>query len=109
MDGLPHFNRNLLEWTVGDAGTHRKPMAWINASGPAAPTGGADAHDALRKVLEYVDADVVDVACVRIPVTRDAVGLDGLIADPEVCKQIALALTALVDHVVRRGTDGARS
>lgn len=106
---LPGALKNLMEWTVGDAGTHRKPMAWINASGPAAPTGGADAHESLRKVLGYVDADIVDAACVRTPVTRDAVGLDGLIADPEVCKQIALALTALVDHVVRRGTDGARS
>jgi NAD(P)H-dependent FMN reductase len=48
---LPGSLKNLLEWTVGDGGTYRKPIAWINASGPAAPTGGADAHDSLRKVL----------------------------------------------------------
>ena len=40
---LPGALKNLLEWTVGDGGTYRKPIAWINASGPAAPTGGADA------------------------------------------------------------------
>src|SRR5206468_11669970 len=36
---LPGALKNLLEWTVGDGGTYRKPIAWINASGPAAPTG----------------------------------------------------------------------
>lgn len=25
---LPGALKNLLEWTVGDAGTYRKPMAW---------------------------------------------------------------------------------
>ncbi|HKE79449.1 MAG TPA: NADPH-dependent FMN reductase, partial [Solirubrobacteraceae bacterium] len=64
---LPGALKNLLEWTVGDAGTYNKPIAWINASGPAAPTGGADAHDSLRKVLGYVHADIVEAACVRIP------------------------------------------
>src|SRR6185437_14959529 len=78
---LPGAFKNLLEWTVGDAGTYGKPMAWINASGPAAPTGGADAHDSLRKVLGYVHADIVEAACVRLPLTRDAVGPDGTLTE----------------------------
>jgi len=36
---LPGAFKNLLEWTVGDAGTYGKLVGWINASGPAAPTG----------------------------------------------------------------------
>ena len=51
------------------------------ASGPASPKGGADAHESLAKVLRYVGADVVEAACVRIPLTRDVVGADGVIAD----------------------------
>lgn len=51
---LPGAFKNVLEWTVGDASTYGKPVAWVNASSPAAPTGGADAHDSLRKVLGYV-------------------------------------------------------
>lgn len=78
---LPGALKNLLEWTVGDAGTYRKPVAWINASGTAAPTGGADAHESLRKVLGWVGADIVEDACARIPVPRDAIGPDGAIAD----------------------------
>jgi NAD(P)H-dependent FMN reductase len=93
---LPGAFKNLLEWTVGDAGTYDKPIAWINASGPAAPTGAADAHDSLRKVLRYVHANVVEAACARIPVERGAVGDDGLIADPAIRERIAAVLTALV-------------
>ena len=90
---------------MGDASTYRKPVAWINASGPAAPTGGADAHDSLRKVLGYVDADIVEAACTRIPLTRDAVGADGMITDPEAREQIAHALAALAQHVADRRSD----
>jgi chromate reductase len=92
---LPGALKNLLEWTVGDAGTYRKPIAWINASGPAAPTGGADAHDSLAKVLKYVHADVVDAACIRLPITRADIGPDGTITDPERRREIAAALEAL--------------
>jgi NAD(P)H-dependent FMN reductase len=92
---LPGSFKNLLEWTVGDAGTYRKPVAFINTSGPAAPTGAADAHESLRKVLGYVHADVVEEACVRIPVDRAAVGPDGLIDDPAIRERIVAALRAL--------------
>ena len=81
---LPGALKNLLEWTVGDAGTYRKPVAWINAAGPGAPTGAADAHDSLRKVLGYVHADVVAGACRRIPVTRGQITARGTIGDPAI-------------------------
>ena len=93
---LPAVLKNLLEWTVGDASTYRKPVAWVNTAGAAAPTGAADAHESLRKVLGYVHADVVEAACARIPVARAAVGADGLIADAEIRARIADVLRALV-------------
>jgi NAD(P)H-dependent FMN reductase len=99
---LPGALKNLLEWTVGDAGTYRKPVAWINASGPAAPTGAADAHDSLRKVLSYVHADVVDAACTRIAVTRDAIGADDTVIDPALRERILETIRALSRHVADR-------
>ncbi len=95
---LPGALKNLLEWTVGDAGTYRKPVGWINASGPAAPTGAADAHESLRKVLGYVGAEIVQGACVRIPVARDAVGSDAVIADATIRREIADTLTTLARY-----------
>jgi len=41
---LPGGFMNLLDWTVGGAEISRKPVAWVNVSSIAAPTGGADAH-----------------------------------------------------------------
>jgi len=99
---LPGAFKNLLEWTVGDAGTYGKPVAWINASGGAAPTGAADAHESLRKVLGYVGADIVEDACAQIPITRDLVGPDGTITDPTIGAQITGALAPLVRHAGRR-------
>jgi chromate reductase len=96
---LPAAMKNLLEWTIGDAGTYEKPVAWINAAGPAAPSGAADAHASLRMVLGYAGAEIVQDACARIPVTREMVGADGLISSEPARAEIAAALARLVDHV----------
>lgn len=92
---LPGSLKNLLDWTVGE-GPYRKPVAFINASAHGAAKG---AHDMLRVVLGYVSADVVEPACVQIPVRRDAVGGDGVISDPEVVAAIRGVLDALVAHI----------
>jgi chromate reductase len=99
---LPAALKNLLEWTIGDAGTHGKPIAWINAAGPAAPSGAADAHDSLRKVLGYAGADIVESANARVPVTREMLGADGLVHGGAARAQIAGALARLADHVRSR-------
>ena len=96
---LPGSFKNLLEWTVGDASTYRKPIAWINVSGAAAPTGGADAHDSLRKVLGYVGAHIVEPACVRIPLARSDVGENGEITDDAIRGQIRDVLAVLAGAV----------
>jgi chromate reductase len=99
---LPGALKNLLEWTVGDAGTYEKAVGWINVAGPASPTGAADAHESLRKVLGYVGADVVEAACRSIPVTRQDVGADGLITKATARRDIQMTVAVLADHVRRR-------
>jgi NAD(P)H-dependent FMN reductase len=94
--GLPGSFKNLLDWSVGD-GLHAKPVGWINASAHA---GGAEhAHAALRTVLGYVNADVVEAACTRAHVRRDVVGSDGTVNDPAARDAIRAAVHALVAHV----------
>jgi chromate reductase len=93
---LPGSFKNLLDWTVGGGQTDRMPVAWINVSGPAAPSGGADAHDSLRKVLGFTGAQIVEEACIRLPLSRNDVGDDGLITPPEAREAIVKAVTALV-------------
>jgi NAD(P)H-dependent FMN reductase/NADP-dependent 3-hydroxy acid dehydrogenase YdfG len=98
---LPAALKNVLEWTIGDGSLDRKPVAWINAAGPAAPTGGADAHGSLEKVLRYAGADIVDEACARIPIARSMVDDSGLIGDESVHDQIRGVLERLADHVAQ--------
>lgn len=94
---LPGSFKNLLDWTVGAVEMHEKPVAWINVS--TGPTGGADAHASLRKVLGYISAVIIEPACRKIPFGRAAIGPDGLIADVSVREEIARALTSLRDHL----------
>jgi chromate reductase, NAD(P)H dehydrogenase (quinone) len=96
---MPAVLKNLLEWTIGDASTYRKPVAWINASSPAAPTGGADAHASLEKVLRYAHAEIVESACIRLELTREQVGASGLIEDEAARRALDDALAKLVAHV----------
>jgi chromate reductase len=76
-------------------------VAWINASGQAAPTGGANAHDSLRIVLGYTGADIVEAACVRIPIARQMVDEDGLIRDDGVRAALADVIATVVEHIRR--------
>ena len=102
---LPGALKNLLEWTVGDASTYQKPVAWINVSGPAAPTGGADAHDSLRKVLGYVHATIIEPACLRLTLTRDAIATDGLLDRDEDRERLVAMLHTLSVEVQRLCAD----
>jgi len=101
---LPGSFKNLLDWTVGGIELYRRPVAWVNAS--ASPTNAAGAHESLRKVLGYVGTDLVEAACVHIPVARSSIGTDGLIDDRSVCSRLAEVLDTLADHVASRD-DGA--
>ncbi|RPF34625.1 NADPH-dependent FMN reductase [Streptomyces sp. TLI_185] len=89
---LPGAFKNLLDWTVGGTEICDKPVAWVNA---AAPGRGQGAEATLRTVLGYTGADIVEPACVRIAVGRETVGADGVVADPEVRRQLTEVLRLL--------------
>ena len=91
---LPGSLKNLLDWTVGSGELYGKPVAWINVANPGR---GEGAQAALATVLGYVGAVVIDSACARLPVGRDAVGLDGLVAD----KSIRAGMTGICQEILR--------
>jgi NAD(P)H-dependent FMN reductase len=90
---LPGSFKNLLDWTVGATVLTDKPVAWVNAA--ADPRRGGGAHATLATVLGYVQARVVEDACRHVPVPREAVGADGLIADEGTRQAIRDTLSAL--------------
>lgn len=89
---LPGSFKNLLDWTVGGTEICDKPVAWINT---AAPGRGQGMEATLRAVLGYTGAGIVDPACVRVQVNRGDLEEGGLIADPEVRRQLAEVLGLL--------------
>jgi chromate reductase len=97
---MPGSFKNLLDWTVGGGEIYQKPVAWVNPS--SSPTGAANAHASLTIVLGYLNVDIVEAACARIPVTRAHVGEDLLIADASIRAQIAGVLSTLAQHVRAR-------
>ena len=102
---LPGAFKNVLDWMIGDDQARSiagKPVAWINAS----VRDATDAHESLRKVLGYASAEIVERACVHIPVATALVDADGVIADDAVRTRITASLAALA-AVSGDGADGA--
>ncbi len=100
---LPGSFKNLLDWTVGGMEIVGKPVAWLNVS--ASGTRAADAHDSLRKVLGYTGADIVEAACVHIPVARADIGDDLLVVNDEFISGATAALLSLASYVARARVD----
>ncbi len=96
---LPGSLKNLLDWTVGTCDLYGKPAAWINV---AALGRGLGALAELATVLGYVTAEVIEAACVAIPVARDAVAADGTVSDEAVRAALVAALQAITDHLAAR-------
>jgi NAD(P)H-dependent FMN reductase len=103
---LPGAFKNLLDWTVGGVEIGEKPTGWINVSS-AGPHGSHHTYESLRRVLGFTGAAVIDDACVRIPVRRDALGPDGLVRDPEVSGQLASAFDKFLKLVSARITESS--
>ena len=96
VGGLPGAFKNLLDWTVGDdrpGSMYEKPVAWVNVAARGAP----NAHESLRKVLGYVNAVVVEPACVAVPVTSAMVDDDGLVTDESVVRLLVDSLRTLAE------------
>ncbi len=94
---LPGSLKNAVDWLVGSGELYRKPVAWINIGAPGRGTG---AEATLSMVLGYVGADIIERACVRIPIGRDMVCADGTVHDPDTRVRLAAQLASVAERVV---------
>jgi NAD(P)H-dependent FMN reductase len=93
---LPGSLKNLIDWTVGTGELYTKPVAWLTV---AAPGRGEGAVSTLRTVLGYVSAEVIEDACVRVPVGRETVGANGMVTDADARAGIAGAMATIAAHL----------
>jgi chromate reductase, NAD(P)H dehydrogenase (quinone) len=92
--GVPGNLKNTLDWLVGHVPFAYKPVAVFN---PSYQSHHAD--DALREILRTMSADLIDAACVRIPVIGSGVALADIAATVPFTGAIADAWDAIVSHV----------
>jgi chromate reductase len=96
---LPGSLKNLIDWTVGTGELYRKPVAWLNVANPGR---GEGAVATLAVVLGYVDATLIESACVRLPLSSGRVGDDGLVNDPLVREGLIRTCEQIVAFVQSR-------
>lgn len=96
---LPGSLKNVLDWLVGSGELYGRPVAWITV---AHPGRGEGARATLATVLEYAGAEIVERACVRIPVGRDTVGPDGTVHDADTRGRLAAQLATVAEDVRSR-------
>jgi NAD(P)H-dependent FMN reductase len=96
-DTLPGSLKNAIDWLVESGQLYRKAVAWINVG---APGRGAGAEATLATVLKYVDADVIERACVRADSDRTGHGRRGRDRPrPRHHARLAAQLASVAEHV----------
>jgi len=91
---LPGAFKNALDWTVGSIVFSDKPVAWIKVAADA--RRGEGAHAELATVLGYVQARVLPEACTHVPLDRNGVDADGLIADETTVRTVTRAIASVL-------------
>ena len=70
------------------------------------PRGATDAHDALRKVLGYTHATLLDDVSAEVPVSAALIGADGEVHDESAREQIRDMMARLRDRLGRGTPEG---
>lgn len=90
--GIPGAFKNALDWLVGCEAFSAKKAALLNASGRA-----TEAQAALRLVLTTMAIELVEPACVTVPLVGDGWTAAAIIADTDLNQRLRAALTAFGD------------
>lgn len=96
--GVSGVMKNALDWMVGNESFVHKPVALLNASPRA-----IHAQSALRETLVTMSADVVDAACLAVPLLGSNLTEDGVLAHPQIAESLLNSLRALARTVPTRG------
>ena len=96
--GVPGALKNALDWLVSGPELPGLPVAVVNAT-----TRAHHAHAALVETLRTMSADVVNAACVALPLQPHQRSAAAILADPDAVAQLTAVLTALAEAAARGG------
>jgi chromate reductase len=95
--GIPGAFKNALDWLVGSETFFDRRVALFNAS----PRASA-AQDALRLVLTTMAAQIVETACIAVPLISKSMTAQEIANDQDMSKKINMALTNLSFAIAQR-------
>jgi chromate reductase len=88
--GITGTMKNALDWLVSFEPFSGKRIAVLNASPRA-----HHADDALREILQTMDADIVQAASISVPLVGAGLDETAMLATPEIAAAILRALDAI--------------
>ena len=89
--GVPGALKNALDWMVSSGSFSGKPTALVTAS-----TGGGDAHEAMIKILNAIDANLKPGTTLLISFIRTKIDAAGNITDEKVKLKLKNILHSLI-------------
>ncbi len=88
--GLPGALKNALDWLVGGIEIIRKPIALVNATPPA-----DYAQAQLRETLRVMGGDVIDEACIELPMRGTPMSAEDVARDAAMAEAIQRMVDAI--------------
>lgn len=92
--GISGPMKNALDWLVSGAEFPYKSVMLINTSPRATVAAG---H--LREVLRTMSAEIVDDACIELPLLGSELDTDGILATPHLRADLCTALATFCDSL----------
>ncbi|HET7306927.1 MAG TPA: NAD(P)H-dependent oxidoreductase [Gammaproteobacteria bacterium] len=98
--GVPGVFKNALDWLVGSNAFVAKPFALFNASPRA-----SHAQDAVRLTLETMSGQLVEEACIVVPLLNRNLDARAIMADDTLAAPVRKALAAFTAAIKRHHQD----
>lgn len=91
--GLPGSFKNALDWLVSDVRFAGKPIAILHIA-----RGTTWALDSLREILKTMSAEIVEPACVSLPLPSNRIDRNAILARADLREALSACLAALLEH-----------
>jgi len=95
--GITGVMKNALDWLVSDMNFPELPVAFINTSPRA-----IHAQAALREVLTTMSANIIEDACVAVPLLGSDLDEAGIVKHPEISELLIQAMKKFHEAIVMR-------
>lgn len=92
--GISGPMKNALDWLVAGVDFPYKPIMLINTSPRA-----THAQASLREILKTMSGDIIEEACVSIPLLSSGFGVDEIVKDEAISERLMTGLKAFCNKI----------